>query len=40
MKINEALEDEISSWQSLIDHQPLDTPREVIERMTQARMLA
>ena len=40
MKINEALEDEIAFWQSLIDRQPLDTPGEVIERMTQARMLA
>ena len=40
MKIDETLEDEIAFWQSMIDHQPLDTPGEVIERMTQARMLA
>jgi len=40
MKIDKALEDEIAFWQSLIDQQPLDTPGEVIERMTQARMLA
>ena len=40
MKINEALEDEIAFWQSLIERQPHDTPGEVIERMTQARMLA
>jgi hypothetical protein len=38
--VEEALEDEIAFWQSLIEHQPLDTPGEVIERMTQARMLA
>lgn len=40
MKIDEALEDEIAFWQSLIEHQSHDTPGEVIERMTQARMLA
>lgn len=40
MEIHQALEDEIAFWQSMIDRQPLDTPGEVIERMTQARMLA
>lgn len=40
MKLNEALEDEIDFWQNLIDCQSYDTPSEVIERMTHARMLA
>ena len=40
MTVEESLEDEIAFWQSLIDHQADDTPREVIERMAQARALA
>jgi len=40
MTVEDALEDEIAFWQSLIDHQANDTPPEVIERMEQARMLA
>ena len=40
MKVEDALEDEIAFWQSLIERQAEDTPREVIERMVQARMLA
>ena len=40
MKLDEALKDEIAFWQSMIDHQLPDTPSEVIERMTHARMLA
>lgn len=40
MKLDEALEDEIAFWRDLIEHQSEDTPDEVIERMTQARMLA
>ena len=40
MQLEEALEDEIAFWQSLIDRQPEDTPPHVIERMTPARMLA
>jgi hypothetical protein len=40
MKLREELEDEISFWQDMIERQPGETPREVIERMEQARMLA
>jgi len=40
MTVEQALEDEIAFWQSLIDHQADDTPREIIERMDQARALA
>ena len=40
MQLDQALEDEIAFWQSLIEHQCEDTPPQVIERMTQARMLA
>ena len=40
MQLEEALEDEIAFWHSLIDRQTEDTPPQVIERMTQARLLA
>jgi hypothetical protein len=40
VNVEDALEDEIAFWQSLIDHQREDTPREVLERMAQARALA
>jgi len=40
MKVEDALEDEIAFWQSLIDRQATDTPPEVVERMAQARALA
>ena len=40
MKVEDALEDEIAFWQSLIEHQADDTPCEVIERMVQALALA
>lgn len=40
MQLEQALEDEIAFWQSLVDRQTEDTPAQVIERMIQARMLA
>lgn len=40
MNVEDALEDEIAFWQSLIDNQAEDTPPEIVERMTQARGLA
>lgn len=40
MQLEQALEDEIAFWQSLIDRQTNDTPAPVIKRMIQARMLA
>lgn len=40
MQLEEALEDEIAFWHSLIDRQTEDTPPQVIERMIQARLLA
>jgi len=40
MQLEQALENEIAFWQSLIDRQTEDTPAQVIERMNQARMLA
>lgn len=40
MNFEDALEDEIAFWQSLIDNQAQDTPPEIVERMAQARALA
>jgi len=40
MNVEDALEDEIAFWQSLIENQAEDTPPDIIERMAQARALA
>jgi len=40
MKFEEAFETEIAFWQTLIDSQSEDTPREVTDRMKLAKALA